>query len=106
MDQSLSGHGPSRAAEPLWHRVWLDNYPCDVPSSIPYPSVPVSTLLEMAAKRFPDRPGCTIYGKAVSFSKLARLGQRLACSLHALGAKPGRRVAMLLPNIPEYIVAL
>jgi long-chain acyl-CoA synthetase len=96
----------AQARVPLWHRVWLDAYPCDVPSSIPYPSVPVSTLLEMAARRFPDRPGCTLYGKTISFAKLSRQAQRLARSLTALGARPGRRVAMLLPNIPEYIVAL
>src|SRR3984893_11826602 len=106
MDQSRPGSGPSRPAEPLWHRVWLDAYPCDVPSSIPYPCVPVSTLMEMAVKRFPNRPACTLYGKAISYSKLSRLSRRLARSLAALGAKPGRRVGMLLPNIPEYIVAL
>jgi long-chain acyl-CoA synthetase len=106
MDQLCSGHGPSRLTEPLWHRVWLDAYPCDVPSSIPYPCIPVSTLLEMAAQRFPERAGCTLYGKSISFSRLARRAQRLARSLADLGARPGRRVAMLLPNIPEYIVAL
>jgi long-chain acyl-CoA synthetase len=92
--------------EPLWQRVWLDNYPCDVPSSIPYPAIPVSTLMEMAARRFPDRPACTLYGKSITYSKLSRQAQRFAQSLSALGARPGRSVAMLLPNIPEYIVAL
>src|SRR5262249_6700192 len=106
MDHFCSGQGPSRSAEPLWHRVWLDAYPCDVPSSIPYPCVPISTLLEMAARRFPDRAGCTLFGKAITFSKLLRQSHRLARTLAALGAGPGRRVGMLLPNIPEYIVAL
>ncbi len=98
--------GPSRPAEPLWHRTWLDAYPCDVPSSIPYPRVPVSTLLEMSAKRFPYRAACTIFGHSLSFAKLSEQSHRLARSLAALGAKPGRRVGMLLPNIPEYIAAL
>ena len=106
MDHFRPGQAPRQAAEPLWHRVWLDAYPCHVPSSIPYPCVPVSALLEMAARRFPDRAGCTLYGKAITFSKLARQAHRLAHTLIALGARPGRRVAMLLPNIPEYIVAL
>jgi long-chain acyl-CoA synthetase len=60
----------------------------------------------MAARRFPDRAGCSLYGKTITFSKLARQSHRLAHTLWALGARPGRRVAMLLPNIPEYIVAL
>lgn len=98
--------GSMRTEQPLWHRVWLDNYPCDVPSSIPYPCVPVSTLLEMSAKRFPYRACCSIYGKSMSFSKMNDQGHRLARSLANLGAKPGRRVGMLLPNMPEYIAAL
>ncbi|MGE3803348.1 MAG: AMP-binding protein, partial [Gemmataceae bacterium] len=104
MEQISSG--PARAAEPLWHRVWLDAYPCDVPSSIPYPCVPVSTLMEMSARRFPYNRACTLYGKSISYSKLNDLSHRLARSLAKLGAGPGRRVAMLLPNIPEYIAAL
>jgi long-chain acyl-CoA synthetase len=77
-----------------------------VPSSIPYPCVPVSTLLEMAARRFPERAGCTLYGKALTFAQLAKQAHRLARSLKALGAEPGRSVGLLLTNIPEYIVAL
>jgi long-chain acyl-CoA synthetase len=101
-------YGPQLAhvPQPLWHRVWLDAYPCDVPSSIPYPSVPVSALLEMAARRFPDRPCCSLYGKPLSYARVSRQAHRLAQSLAAMGARPGRHVAMLLPNIPEYIVAL
>jgi long-chain acyl-CoA synthetase len=95
-----------REAEPLWHRVWLDAYPCDVPSSIPYPCVPVSTLMEVSARRFPDRAACTLYGNSISFTKILQQSQRFARSLAALGARTGRRVAMLLPNIPEYVVAL
>lgn len=98
--------GSVRVAQPLWHRVWLDAYPCDVPSSIPYPCVPVSTLLEMAARRFPYRAACSIYGRTMSFSKLNDQAHRLARSLANLGARPGRRVGMLLPNMPEYIAAL
>jgi long-chain acyl-CoA synthetase len=106
MDPVTLGQGPGRAAEPLWHRVWLDAYPCDVPSSIPYPCVPVSTLLEMAARRFPERTGCTLYNKSMSFAKLARQAHRLARGLAGLGARPGQCVGMLLPNIPEYVIAL
>jgi long-chain acyl-CoA synthetase len=98
--------GPRTPAVPLWQRAWLDAYPCDVPSSLPYPSIPVSGLLDLASQRFPDRAACTLYGKAISYSQLADRGRRLATALADLGARPGRRVGMLLPNIPEYLVAL
>jgi long-chain acyl-CoA synthetase len=86
--------------------VWLDAYPCDVPSSIPYPTVPVSALLETSAQRFAERAACTLYGKSTSYRQLADLSRRFATSLAELGAGPGRRVGMLLPNIPEYLIAL
>ncbi len=100
------GTGPRRAAVPLWQRVWLDAYPCDVPSSLPYPNIPISALLEKAAQRFPRRPACTLYGQATSYARLADKARRFASALADRGAGPGRRVGMLLPNIPEYLVAL
>src|SRR5437773_2057010 len=101
-----SADGPVQAAVPLWQRAWLDAYPCDVPSSLPYPSVPLSALLETAARRFPDRAACTLYGRPTSYAQLADQSRRFARSLADLGARPGRRVGMLLPNIPEYLIAL
>jgi long-chain acyl-CoA synthetase len=106
MDPFDLANGPGQASVPLWQRAWLDAYPCDVPSSLPYPSVPVSSLLDAAARRFPDRAACTIFGKSIPYARLAEQAHRLAHSLHDLGAGPGRRVGMLLPNIPEYIIAL
>jgi long-chain acyl-CoA synthetase len=106
MDPFDLANGPGQAPVPLWQRAWLDAYPCDVPSSLPYPSVPVSSLLDAATRRFPDRAACTIYGKSICYARLAEQAHRFARALHDLGAGPGRRVAMLLPNIPEYIVAL
>jgi long-chain acyl-CoA synthetase len=97
---------PNRQSVPLWQRVWLNAYPCDVPSSIPYPNVPLSALLGNAAQRFPDRAACTLYDRALTYTQLAERARRFACSLADLGARPGRRVAMLLPNIPEYLIAL
>ena len=91
---------------PLWDRSWLDSYPKDVPSSLSYPNVPVSDLLESAARRFPNRAGCTLYGKPTTYAELADKSHRLARSLAQLGAGPGRMVGMLLPNIPEYLIAL
>src|SRR6266852_1330652 len=106
MAQAGNGVGPGRQAAPLWQRVWLDAYPCDVPSSLPYPNVNVSALLETTAQRFPERSVCTLFGKAVRYRELADRARRFAGSLANLGARPGRRVGMLLPNSPEYLVAL
>src|SRR5437762_12149014 len=100
------GNGSASAAPPAWRRFWRDHYPCDRHSQLPYPQVPLSTLLNAAARRFPDRPACTLYGRTTSFAELDERSRRLAHSLRELGARPGRFVGMLLPNIPEYLVAL
>jgi long-chain acyl-CoA synthetase len=68
--------------------------------------MPVSGLLEAAARHFPERDACTIFGQALPYARLAEKAQRLAGALADLGAGPGRRVGMLLPNIPEYLIAL
>jgi len=89
-----------------WQDFWLSHYDCDTPSLIPYPRVPLSTLLEAAAERFPDHAGCTLYGRATSYAELRRQSRSLSRSLQKLGVGPGRCVGMLLPNIPEYLVAM
>ncbi|HMC65420.1 MAG TPA: AMP-binding protein [Gemmataceae bacterium] len=106
MDRTGPVAGQRRQSVPLWQRAWLNLYPCDVPSSLPYPNVPISALLETAARRHPRRTACTIYNRATSYEALSEQAHRLARGLADLGAGPGRRVAMLLPNMPEYIVAL
>jgi long-chain acyl-CoA synthetase len=90
----------------VWSKYWLDHFPCDAPSVVPYPQVNLATLLETSARRFPERPACTLYGQTTTFRQLDDHARRLAQSLVKLGAKPGRYVGLLLPNIPEYLVAL
>jgi long-chain acyl-CoA synthetase len=68
--------------------------------------MPVSGLLDAATRRFPERSACTVYGEALTYREMAEQAQRLARALADLGARPGRCVGMLLPNIPEYVLAL
>jgi long-chain acyl-CoA synthetase len=98
-----NGSGPARLD---WQRAWRDAFPCDTKTALPYPEAPVSALLETAARRFPDRVACTLYGRPTTYAQLDDQSRRLARALADLGAGPGRCVGMLLPNIPEYLVAL
>jgi long-chain acyl-CoA synthetase len=77
-----------------------------MPSSVPYPRVPLCELLIRTARLVPERAGCTLYGRATTFAELDEQSRRLARALIDLGARPGRHVGVLLPNIPEYLVAL
>jgi long-chain acyl-CoA synthetase len=99
---------PTLPATPAadWRRSWLDKFPCDTPTVVPYPRVPLSALLRRAAALYPDHPACTLYGKATSYAQLDDQSRRLARGLVERGARPGRHVGLLLPNIPEYLAAL
>src|SRR5258708_6577832 len=77
-----------------------------MPSIVPYPRAPLSALLNTTAQRFPDHAACTLYGHATTFAQLNDQAWRLARALTDLGACKGRCVGLLLPNIPEYLVAL
>jgi long-chain acyl-CoA synthetase len=106
MDHSRPHPGNGPPAMPLWERAWLDSYPSDVPSSLEYPNIPVSGLLENAAHQYPDRPALVLYERALTYRQLAEQARRLARSFADLGIGPGQRVGMLLPNMPEYPLAL
>jgi long-chain acyl-CoA synthetase len=77
-----------------------------MPSTVPYPRVPLYTLLEHAARRFPERAACTLYNQSTSYSQLSDQARRFARALKDLGAGPGKFVGILLPNVPEYLVGL
>jgi long-chain acyl-CoA synthetase len=90
----------------LQERDWLKAYPPGVPATLAYPETPASALAEAAARRFPDRAACTLFGRALTYRQLVTRAEALAVSLAGLGARPGRFVGLLLPNLPEYVLAL
>src|SRR5437879_1029206 len=95
-----------RAAHDQWKQPWLDAFPCDMPSTVPYPRVPLWALLERAAKSYPDKVACTLYGQPMSYAALHDQSRRLAHALKTMGAGPGKHVGLILPNSPEYLAAL
>src|SRR5260370_35334909 len=96
----------SPAAPTPWQQAWLDNYPCDVLSVVPYPRAPLSVRLAGAPRSYPDKVACTLYGRPTTYAELDDRARRLATSLTSLGARPGRHIGLLLANTPEYLIAL
>ena len=87
-----------------WRQVWLDSYRCDMPTTVPYPRVPLTALLETAARRFPDRPACTLYGKPTTFAQLDEQAHRLARLAgrpRRQAGPPRRHAAAEHPGIPR-----
>ncbi len=87
-------------------RLWLNHYPAGVPHHLAYPQQQLGWLLQQAAERFPTRIACCYYHETLTYQELLSRSQRLAAVLAREGLQPGNRVGVLLPNLPETIIAL
>lgn len=61
--------------------------------------------LERGARFFPNKTALIFEGKSFTYKQLDRLANRVANSLRGLGISRGDRVALFLPNIPEFVIA-
>ncbi|MBI5590946.1 MAG: long-chain fatty acid--CoA ligase [Deltaproteobacteria bacterium] len=86
-------------------RFWHSHYDYNVPASIRYPRIPVQDLLQRAANLFPDKPASNLYGTEMTFWELRRQVLKMASAMGAMGVKKGDRVAVHLPNCPQYMIA-
>ena len=98
---------PSQAARDkvTQSRIWLKHYDSDVPPSISYPRIPVHQLLEEASATDPEAPCTNFFGKRLTFRQIDGFASRFAAALRHLGVQPGDRVALLLPNSPQFLIA-
>ncbi len=80
-------------------------WPQGWPKSLNYPDLPVNALLENTARRVPDRIGMVFSGLELTFGELLELSRRFSSALVHLGVKKGDRVAVHLPNCPQFAVA-
>jgi len=86
-------------------RPWLKHYPPQVPATLEYPAVPLTAFLEQAAAGFGDRTAIIFFGRRLRYADLLARARRLAGGLSALGVGPGTRVAVMLPNCPQAVIA-
>lgn len=89
-------------------KVWLKRYPADVPAEIDADQY--SSLIEMfenAAARYADQPAFINMGEVMTFRKLEERSRAFAAYLqNELGLKKGDRVALMMPNLLQYPIAL
>jgi len=90
-------------------RIWLKSYEAGVPATLSYPKVPVHHFLEENARRFPDHSAVllasTKFSSVLTYREVDQLANRFANALIWLGIKPGDRVAIQLPNFPQFVFA-
>jgi long-chain acyl-CoA synthetase len=85
---------------------WLAHYDDDVPKSLePYPQKTLLDYLTALAREHGRRDAILFKGTAVSYQRLEAESDAFAAALAANGVSPGDRVALLLPNCPQFMVA-
>ena len=89
-------------------KVWLQSYPEGVPAEIdPSEFMSIGEVFERSCREFADREAYVCMGKAISYAELERLSAVFAAYLQSvLGLVPGSRVAIMMPNVLQYPVAM
>jgi long-chain acyl-CoA synthetase len=89
-------------------KIWLRNYPAGVPAEINPNELPsLQALIERSFAKYPDRPAYTCMERTLTYGDLDRLSRQLAAYLQRVaGLKKGDRIALMLPNILQYPVAI
>ena len=89
-------------------KIWLKNYPADVPEEInPDRFASLAELLENAVSQYADQPAFINMGAVMTYRKLEERSRAFAAYLqNGLGLKKGDRVALMMPNLLQYPIAL
>jgi long-chain acyl-CoA synthetase len=91
----------------LMEKPWIKHYPAGVPAQIKtdaYPSL--VALLEESFKKYRDAAAYSFLGKKFTFAQVDDASKALAAYLQSQGLQRGDRVAVMLPNVPQYPVAV
>ncbi len=88
-------------------RIWLTSYPEGVPADLPpspYPSL--VALMEESFRQYADRPAYSFMGKEQTYGETDDLSRAFAAYLQGLGLVKGDRVAIMMPNVPQYPIVV
>ena len=86
-------------------KIWLKNYPEEVPESVEYPEVPMHYYLDEAASEYPDKVSMIFVDKKITYKQFREDVLRLAQALLDLGIKKGDRVSVFMPNCPQAVIS-
>ena len=86
---------------------WLSNYPTGIPTKIdPNQFANLAELIEDAFKKYWKKPAFRCMGKTLTYADVDRLSMAFASYLRYRGLKPGDKLALMMPNLLQYPIAL
>ena len=90
---------------PLSHRPWLSAYADGVPAEIDPVDQTLVDLLSASVSRYPKEVALEFFGRQTTYAELGERVERVANGLRKQGVVAGDRVALVLPNCPQHVVA-
>lgn len=84
---------------------WLAHYPADIPHTLSYPEQSLFDILDQSAERFGKNTALIFLGQTISYAHLRELTDKFAAALVQIGAQPGEKISLMLPNIPQFVIA-
>ncbi len=88
-------------------RTWLKNYPVGVPANInpdAYPSL--LAMMDETFEKYKDKSAFSCMGKELTYKQINKLSLQFAAYLHSRGLNPGDKIALMMPNLLQYPIAL
>ncbi|MGE9986019.1 long-chain-fatty-acid--CoA ligase [Desulfovibrio sp. SGI.169] len=86
-------------------RPWFAHYEDFVPRSAEIWEKPLYTMLDMAAEAYPHRNALIFQNTRITYKSLRERAELFAGALRRMGVEPGHRVAVMLPNLPQTVIA-
>jgi len=83
-------------------KAWLRYWPEGVPQTLTYPDTSLSEILTATARKYPNNAAIIFFGKRITYRELDDLCNCFASALVSLGVKKDDRVALFLPNVPQF----
>ncbi|MBD8037423.1 long-chain-fatty-acid--CoA ligase [Solibacillus sp. A46] len=89
----------------MTEKVWFSSYPEEVPHTLELPEFPVHQFLTQAYESLPNKVAIHFMGREVTYKELYESAMKFANYLRSLGVEKGDRVAIMLPNCPQAVIA-
>ena len=104
-DTSIDTVAQNGSEFPSQDAPWLKFYDSAVAHTQDYPEIPLFFWLDEAADKVPDKIAYSYFNTNITYARLRRDAEVCAANLRARGVKPGDRVGIMLPNLPQTIMA-
>lgn len=88
-------------------RPWLQNYPKGLPANIDVEKYPnLNAFISEALLKFAPSPAFYCMGKSLTYGEIDKMSRQFGAYLQSRGLKPGDKVAIMMPNLLQYPIAL